>query len=124
MPTIRYVVFGKIGVGKSTLGNVLLGTNVFKTRNIFEPSTKEPFSHSNKGIVGTLVLNDPKFDDEKLLKDLTSYFQNDFQGPINNFLGPHLIRKLPLTVIEKIWMANHLVHFVFKMHNMTNKKKK
>lgn len=69
LPTIRYVVFGKVGVGKSIFGNVLLGTNVFK----------EPFSHSNTDT----------FDDDKLLKDLTSYFQNDFQGLINYFLLLH-----------------------------------
>lgn len=90
--TIRYVVFGSTGVGKSTLGNVLLGTNAFNTSDSFESCTKEPFSHSNTVngvkiiVTDTVSLNDPEFDDEKKLKDLTSYFQNDSQGPINYFL--------------------------------------
>lgn len=81
--TIRYVVFGSTGVGKSTLGNVLLSTNAFNTSDSFESCTKEPISHSNSVngvkiiVTDTISLNDPEFDDEKILKDLTSYFQND-----------------------------------------------
>lgn len=90
--TIRFVIFGSIGVGKSTFGNALLFENAFRSNDTFESCTKAPISHSHivngvKIIVtDTVGFNDPEYEDEQSLKDLVQYFQNDFQGPINYFL--------------------------------------
>lgn len=88
LETICFVLFGETGHGKSTLGNAILGAEIFKTNNTMQSVTKQIYGSygkekaSNIFVIDTPGLNDSDGKDNEYLKEIAIYLKkrNDIKG--------------------------------------------
>lgn len=85
---ICLVLFGETGHGKSTLGNVILGKDVFKTNDTIQSVTTEVFGYQGVDkskdiyVIDTPGINDSEGKDNEYLKNVAKYLKKrkDIRG--------------------------------------------